>query len=209
MEHSPSVFEFKLNSPKTLNSIDIEMIKLMLRKVKEWKQFPSEAPRVAILSGTGGKAFCAGGDIVSIYNSAVGKLDRKIMNDHSLYEFLIQYSLSQMSPKQISIWNGVVMGAGVGISMHSSIKVATESTVFAMPETGIGYFTDAGSSYFLSRIKNNISLGLYLGLTGQRIRAKDLVKWGIATHFVPSHMISSLCQDIVKNVNENTPESLI
>ena len=91
-----------------------------------------------------------------------------------------------MKPTQISVWNGIVMGGGVGISVHAPIRVATDNTVYAMPETGIGFFTDVGGSYFLPRVKNNdISLGLYLGLTGQRLKAKELVQWGVATHFVP------------------------
>ena len=81
------------------------------------------------------------------------------------------------------------MGGGVGVSCHALIRISTDKTVFSMPETGIGFFTDVGASYFLSRIKNNISLGLFLGLTGFKLKAKDLVKWGIATHFVPLEKI--------------------
>lgn len=80
-----------------------------------------------------------------------------------------------MRPLQIALWNGITMGGGVGVSCHAPIRVATEATVYAMPETGIGFFTDVGGSYFLSRVKNNINLGLYLGLTGHRLKAKDLV----------------------------------
>ena len=78
------------------------------------------------------------------------------------------------------------MGGGVGVSVHAPIRVATDNTVYAMPETGIGFFTDVGGSYFLPRVKSNIRHGLYLGLTGHRLKAKELVQWGIATHYVPS-----------------------
>jgi 3-hydroxyisobutyryl-CoA hydrolase len=77
------------------------------------------------------------------------------------------------------------MGGGVGISCHSPIRIATDNTMYAMPETGIGFFTDVGGSYFLSRVKNNVSLGLYLGLTGHRLKSRELLDWGVATHFVP------------------------
>jgi 3-hydroxyisobutyryl-CoA hydrolase len=97
-----------------------------------------------------------------------------------------------MKPLQISIWNGIVMGGGVGVSVHAPIRVATDNTVYAMPETGIGFFTDVGGSYFLPRIKHNIQHGLYLGLTGHRIKARELVQWGIATHFVPQTHIEQL-----------------
>jgi enoyl-CoA hydratase/carnithine racemase len=105
-----------------------------------------------------------------------------------------------MNPLQIAIWNGIVMGGGVGLSCHSKIRIATDNTVYAMPETGIGFFTDVGGSYFLSRVHNNISLGLYLGLTGYRLKAKDLVRWGVATHFVSSENIENLKKDISLNV---------
>ena len=68
--------------------------------------------------------------------------------------------------RQVSIWNGITMGAGVGLTWHSPVRIATENSIYAMPETAIGFFCGAGGSYFLPRIKNDISLGLYLGLTG-------------------------------------------
>lgn len=114
-----------------------------------------------------------------------------------------------MKPLQISIWNGIVMGGGVGVSVHAPIRVATDNTVYAMPETGIGFFTDVGGSYFLSRIKHNIQHGLYLGLTGQRIKAKELVQWGIATHFVPQSHIEQLYKDLKGNVKPSSSDSEI
>ena len=86
------------------------------------------------------------------------------------------------------------MGSGVGLTWHSPIRVATENSTFAMPETSIGYFTDVGASIFLSRLKDkdSRSLGLYLAMTGRQIKSRDLVKWGIATHFIPQASISTL-----------------
>jgi len=84
------------------------------------------------------------------------------------------------------------MGGGVGVSAHADIRVATDNTVYAMPETGIGFFTDVGGSYFLARIKENIHLGLYLGMTGHRLKSRELVKWGIATHYVPKDKLGEL-----------------
>ena len=77
------------------------------------------------------------------------------------------------------------MGGGVGISYHAPIKVATDNTIFAMPETNIGYFPEVGAAYFLSRIQNNPNLGLYLALTGHQIKGKEALSYGIATHYVP------------------------
>lgn len=88
------------------------------------------------------------------------------------------------------------MGGGVGISEHAPIKIATENTVYAMPETGIGFFTDVGGSYFLSRVKGNINLGLYLGLTGHRIKGLEMVKWGIATHYITMEKLPDLYKEL-------------
>jgi len=94
------------------------------------------------------------------------------------------------------------MGGGVGLTWHSPVRVATDNSMYAMPETAIGFFTDVGGSHFLSRMRHNeISLGLYLGLTGARVKSRDLVRWGIATHFVAQDKLAELKQAIVSNVN--------
>ena len=90
------------------------------------------------------------------------------------------------------------MGGGVGLTWHSPIRIATNNSVWAMPEASIGFFCDVGASYFLPRVENgDISLGLYLGLSGHRIKAKDLVKWGLATHFIEEHRIAELKSRII------------
>ena len=94
------------------------------------------------------------------------------------------------------------MGGGVGLTWHSPIRVATDNSMYAMPETAIGFFCDVGGSYFLSRVKNDISLGLYLGLSGQRVKSRDLVKWGIATHFIEQAKIPQLYERLAQNVTQ-------
>ena len=163
-----------------------------------------------MISGTGGKAFCAGGDIVSLYNAKTGKSgDPSILKQFFAQEYMVDYQLSKMKPLQISIWNGFVMGGGVGVSVHAPIRIATDNSVFAMPETGIGLFTDVGASYFLSRVKGNINLGLYLGLTGHRLKAKDLVRWGVATHYIPADKMDEMREDLVKNVTLDSSDKYI
>ena len=206
--HTDDVFEFKLNVNKTLNSIDDDMCKLVIAKLKEWKHGDSK-PKAVMISGTGGKAFCAGGDIVSLYRAEKGEagFDPIIKRTFFETEYIMDYNLTQMSPVQIAIWNGIVMGGGVGVSCHSPIRVATDNTMYAMPETAIGFFTDVGGSYFLPRINNNVSLGLYLGLTGYRLKAKELVKWGVATHFVPADKIDTLKADLSSNVTSSSSQA--
>ena len=126
------------------------------------------------MSGAGGKAFCAGGNLIDLYNAHISKnlADKTVLLEFFEKEFQLDYQLSLLQKtRQISVWDGIVMGAGVGLTWHSPIRIATENSVYAMPETAIGYFVDVGASYFLPRIKNDISLGLFLGLTGHRLRA--------------------------------------
>lgn len=111
-----------------------------------------------------------------------------------------------MKPTEIAIWNGVVMGGGVGLSNHAKFRIATDTTVYAMPETGIGFFTDVAGSYFLPRMKNNPCLGMFLGLTGHRLKGKDLLTWGVATHYVPNTELDSLKQELVKYINKNSKD---
>ena len=96
-EHSPSVLEFKLNSPKSLNSVDVEMVDLMIEELTYWRHNPQREPRVLLISGTGGKAFCAGGDVVSVYKSAKGLIpDKTIPKNFFAREYLLDYTLSNM-----------------------------------------------------------------------------------------------------------------
>ena len=96
-ELSPTVLHFKLNSPKSLNSVDLPMVNLMLDELKQWRRNPEKEPRVLMLSGVGGKAFCAGGDVVSVYKSAKGLIPEKnIPSEFFAREYLLDYTLSMM-----------------------------------------------------------------------------------------------------------------
>ena len=160
------------------------------------------------MSGAGGKAFCAGGDIMALYNAGIEKAgsDKNVLAEFPASEYLLDYSMVTMKPYQIALWNGVVMGGGVGLSCHAPIRVATDNTLYAMPETGIGFFTDVAGSYFLPRIKGNSCIGMFLGLTGHRLKARDVVTWGVATHFVPQEKMETLKNDIIHNVSENSSD---
>lgn len=97
------------------------------------------------------------------------------------------------------------MGGGVGLTWHSPIRIATDNSLFAMPETAIGFFTDVGGGYFLPRIKDgDFSLGLYLALTGHRVKGRDLVKYGLATHYVPQEKLPNLYEDLLSNVTKDS-----
>ena len=177
--------------PKALNALNLEMTEAFLKQLTKWK-IDKNIKRV-LLTGEG-KAFCAGGDIKSMF------LSTKVLNLKKKFlfkEYTLNYFISQFSKPYFSIWNGIVMGGGVGLSVYGSARIASEKSRFAMPETGIGFFPDVGGSYFLSRISKGI--GLYLGLTGQVINAKELVAFGLATHFQYSENIEKTKLRFINN----------
>ena len=97
-QHSPKVVEFRMNSPKTLNSLDNEMIETIIPHLYKWKREPDTAPKAVFISGEGGKAFCAGGDIVQIYQANYGEKPESIKATFFAREYLLDYSLATMAP---------------------------------------------------------------------------------------------------------------
>ena len=180
------------------------MVEILWQQMRQWQNNPKSSPKVVFMKGAGERAFCAGGDIKSIYDGGVNGINPETPREFFYREYVADYALTQMNPVQISVWNGIVMGGGVGVSCHSPIRIATEKTVYAMPETAIGFFTDVGGSYFLSRVKKNISIGLFLGLTGHRLKAKDLLKWGVATNYIETSKLPQLYEDMVKNTTQDS-----
>jgi 3-hydroxyisobutyryl-CoA hydrolase len=143
------------------------------------------------LQGTGGKSFCAGGDVKVLFQQGSSVEDRLTFFRN---EFTLDYNMSQLKAVQISCWDGIVMGGGVGLSVFSPIIIATEKTVFAMPETKLGFFTDVGASYVLSRLRNNI--GYYLGLTGLSLKGEEVYIAGLAHFYIPSEKIEQAYLEI-------------
>jgi len=149
------------------------------------------------------RLFCAGGDIVKIYQSVKSSPSQTLHKDFFAEEYILDYLIGTLKTPHISFLDGVTMGGGVGLSVHGQFRIATENTLFAMPETGIGFFPDVGGSYFLPRLPG--SLGTYLALTGYRLKGEDVVTAGVATHYVPSHLLPALELQLSK-INSKNPE---
>jgi 3-hydroxyisobutyryl-CoA hydrolase len=190
-----------LNNPKALNALDLDMIHSINGQLGTWNDLKSNT-KLVYFRGEGGKAFCAGGDIMSLYKAKAEAKDGskpKILDSFFRQEFLLDYHLATMKPVQVALWDGIVMGGGVGLTIHAPHRIATEKSVFAMPEAKIGFFTDVGGGFFLSKLKDNI--GLYLGLTSDTLKGKDLVRAGIANHFIPSSNMVKFEADLLEKVN--------
>lgn len=170
-----------LDRPKALNALSLGMCRALHARLDAWEADPAVS-RVAV-RGAGGRAFCAGGDIRYIH--ACGR-ERREADLYAFWE--AEYGLvarvRRFAKPYVSLIDGIVMGGGVGISLHGSHRVATERYRFAMPEVGIGLFPDVGMTYALPRLP--ALSGRYLALTGATIGPGDGLALGLATQFLPS-----------------------
>lgn len=176
-----------LSRPKALNALSLNMIRAYDAALRSWAVDPSVG--AVVLQGAGDRAFCAGGDIRAMYEAGQGS-DAPIHRDFFREEYVLNRRIHRFAKPHIALLNGITMGGGVGLSVHGSHRIATENSLFAMPETGIGLFPDVGGSYFLPRCPGET--GMYLALTGQRLKAADMIHAGIATHYVPSGALGDL-----------------
>ena len=189
-----------LNRPKALNALNYSMIKLLHQTLKAWA-VDSEVLAV-LIRGEGEKAFCAGGDIRSIYESITSGGDEHahfFRDEYALNEYIYTY------PKPyIALMNGYVMGGGMGISQGAGFRVATERSKISMPEVVIGYFPDVGASHFLSKCPG--SIGEYLALTGVTLDAEDALYANLVDWILPSEKISCLIEKL-QNLQVNISAS--
>lgn len=187
-----------LNSPKSLNSLTLDMIVALREKLREWKSRPEV---VAVwLEGAGEKAFCAGGDIVKLYE-AMNSGRYESPDNFFEQEYSLDLSIHEY-PKPIIVWgDGVVMGGGMGLMQGSKFRLVTERTMIAMPEITIGLYPDVGASYFLHKCPK--PLGLFEALTGARLNAADALKLNFADHFVSSSSKEDLINKLLEAPYKN------
>ena len=144
-----------------------------------------------IIGGAGPKAFCAGGDVAALAQiNTSGPSGRATSQAYFGLEYQLDHLIATYTKPYIAYMDGITMGGGVGLSVHAPIRIATERTLFAMPETTIGLFPDVGGSFFLPRLEGKI--GTYLALTSERLKGVNAFYAGIATHYIDSSSLSSL-----------------
>nr|XP_061799953.1 3-hydroxyisobutyryl-CoA hydrolase, mitochondrial-like [Nerophis lumbriciformis] len=180
-----------LNRPKVLNALNLTMIRAIYPQLKQWES--GDDTDLVIIKGAGGKAFCAGGDIRAI--TEAGKVGDPLAKVFFREEYILNNAIGTCKKPFIAFIDGITMGGGVGLSVHGRFRVATEKTMFAMPETAIGLFPDVGGGYFLPRLQGK--LGLFLALTGFRLKGRDVHRAGIATHFVESKKMLDLEKELI------------
>ncbi|THD62922.1 enoyl-CoA hydratase/isomerase family protein [Phenylobacterium sp.] len=186
-----AVGRITLNRPQALHALTTNMCRLMIEALSAWRVGP--AVKLVLIDHAGERGFCAGGDIRMLARSGAG--DGAEAREFFFTEYRLNTLLHDYEKPLVAIMDGVTMGGGVGLSRPCRFRVATERTTFAMPETGIGLFPDVGGGWFLSRMSDHI--GLWLALTGARIKAADCELAGIATDYVESARVGDLKAAVV------------
>jgi enoyl-CoA hydratase/carnithine racemase len=184
-----------LNRPKALNAVTHHMVRALGAQLDGWKHDPG-VTRV-VVTAAGERAFSAGGDLRQV--TSLGQAGR---HEEALVFWREEYTLNaaiKHYPKPyVALIDGIVMGGGVGVSVHGSHRVAGDRFLFAMPEVGIGFFPDVGATWFLPRLPGEI--GTYCALTAERLKTADGVAAGVATHHVRSQRLAELTDALCGNV---------
>jgi enoyl-CoA hydratase len=182
-----------LNRPQALNAFTLGMYRALAPMLRQWEGDPEI--RAVLIRGAEGRAFCAGGDIRAIYEAGRGiSGDRELTSVFFREEYEIIRHIHRFPKPCLAIVDGITMGGGAGVSVNGAYRIATERTLLAMPETGIGLFPDVGATRFLNLCPGHI--GRYLGLTGARLGPADALYCGFATHFVPRECMPALVGEL-------------
>lgn len=177
-----------LNRPKKLNSLNGSMARKIVPRLQEYAK--SQLANVVVIKGEG-RAFCAGGDVAALaLDNKKGPAGQQASKDYFALEYQLDHLIATYTKPYVAFIDGITMGGGVGLSLHAPFRIATENTVFAMPETTIGFFPDVGASFFLPRLDG--ALGLYLALTSTQLKGPDVFWSGVATHYLHSSSLPDL-----------------
>lgn len=191
------VGRLRLNRPKPIHALNETMCHAMIAALVAWREDPDV--EAVLLDHAEGRGFCSGGDVRAVAES--GKADGAAARAFFGTEYQLNHLLFTFAKPIVSFMDGIVMGGGVGIALPARYRIATERTVFAMPEATIGLFPDVGGGWYLSRLPGRI--GQYLALTAARIGGAEAKALGIATHYVPSGAL-----DVVKAAIIAEPERI-
>ncbi|MGI9170101.1 MAG: enoyl-CoA hydratase/isomerase family protein [Caulobacteraceae bacterium] len=181
-----AVGRLTLNRPQSLGALNTNMCRLMIDALLAWRG--DDAIEAVLIDHAGERGFCAGGDIRALADSVAG--DGTAARAFFFTEYRLNHLLFTYAKPVITVMDGLTMGGGVGISWPAAYRIATENTLFAMPETGIGLFPDVGGGWFLPRLHG--ASGAWLALTGARLKAAGCEILGIATDVVPAARLAEL-----------------
>lgn len=177
---SGRIGHIQLDRPKALNALTQEMIDGLQEALDAFAADPEV--EAVVLTSTNPKHFCAGGDIKAVRQSVLDGTDAGFHFFDT--EYVMNTTIANYPKPYASIAHGATMGGGIGVSVHGSVRVVTETLMASMPETAIGFIPDVGASWSLPRIKGGVPMAIYLGASGRRLGAADALFLGMATHFL-------------------------
>ncbi|GAY13702.1 enoyl-CoA hydratase/isomerase family protein [Mycobacterium sp. shizuoka-1] len=180
-----------LNRPKAINSLTHPMVTVIADTLAHWAH--DDEVRAVVLTGAGQRGLCAGGDVVAVYNSA--RADGAEARAFWFDEYRLNAQIGNYPKPYVAIMDGIVMGGGVGVAAHGSVRVVTDTTKMAMPEVGIGLIPDVGGTYLLSRAPGG--LGLHAALSGAPFSGADAIALGFADHYLPHAKLEAFLAAVV------------
>ncbi|WP_435243798.1 enoyl-CoA hydratase/isomerase family protein [Streptomyces cucumeris] len=179
-----------LNRPKAINALTHTMVRTIADALDTWEHDPAVA--TVVLTGAGERGLCAGGDIRAIHRDAYEGTDGSAAFWRD--EYRLNARIARYPKPYVALMDGIVMGGGVGVSAHGTVRIVTERSRVAMPETGIGFVPDVGGTHLLGLAPGE--LGTHLALTGTPVGAADALLCGLADHYVPSGALPALLADL-------------
>jgi enoyl-CoA hydratase len=192
-----------MNRPKALNALNYAMVGRIWDALVAWQDDPTI--ELVILDGAGDRALCAGGDVRALYDSRLegSQRARAFWRD----EYRLNALISRFPKPYVAVQDGIVMGGGIGLSAHARYRMVTERSRLAMPETGIGLIPDVGGTWLLGHAPGQV--GIYLGLTGETMRAADAILAGFADTFIPSMKLATVVERLVDAKGGNVHDILL
>jgi len=191
VERDGAVGRIRLTRPKALHALTLEMCRSISAALREWRD--DAGVEAVIIDHSGGRGFCAGGDVVMLARSGAG--DGQDAQAFFAAEYRLNHLLFTFPKPTVAVIDGITMGGGVGISLPCTYRIATENTRFAMPETGIGLFPDVGGGWYLPRLPGRV--GQFMALTGARLDGAECHHLGLATHYVAADEAAQMVERIV------------
>jgi len=192
-----------LNRQHALNALTHEMILALSQKLTDWELDPNI--HAIVIQAAPGRAFCAGGDIRSLYH--YGRNNPSASMAFFRDEYRLNHQIYTLKKPYIALMNGLTFGGGVGISLHGKYPVASERFIFAMPETSIGFFPDIAASHILSRCQNGLSL--YLGLTGNQVGHELALSCGFIHSVIPAVLFPQFLSELIHADLSSSPHSMV
>jgi enoyl-CoA hydratase len=193
-----------LNRPRAINALDLDMIEKIARALDDWEDDPDVG--IVVLDGAGDRGLCAGGDVRSLYDQ-ITSVRAAETADFFRAEYALNARIAGYPKTVVALADGITMGGGIGLAGHAAIRVVTERSKLAMPETRIGFTPDVGGTWLLGKAPGRV--GEYLGVTGAVMDAADAIYAGFADHLVPSDRLDGLREALETRADPPTPTGIV